>query len=339
MAGMLYYPFANPPLPVLHQAVLYWDNLSTVVAPGWRDRLTDSMRQLDSLGFYQPLEPYHKYEPLPLEQIAPELDAALAQVPLDDLLPPARGVEGDASTLHTDKLHPSVVEELLRKRLVSRMPGSPNRLLGSQALIHVVVSLVAGRIAAGNNGQAGWLGPTGLHPHTDRQIAHQLGTAPLSGLPTAMSWQVDIGGLLPVPQHPVVIDDLVAFRTRYDDERQRLMIAIQELLQQLQHTHAHPRDVLLRVQQTLAEAAKDLRNAAKATRRSWMTRGLAVTVVVTAAFAAGMPPVAALTLPIAADFAVNIATNPIRRSAAGAANGSSDYLYLHRTAQEINKVE
>jgi hypothetical protein len=30
MPGMLYYPFADAPQPVIQQAVLYWDSLSTV---------------------------------------------------------------------------------------------------------------------------------------------------------------------------------------------------------------------------------------------------------------------------------------------------------------------
>ncbi|MFF4880221.1 hypothetical protein [Micromonospora sp. NPDC000668] len=233
MPGMLYYPFADAPSQVINQAVLYWDNLSTVVAPGWRLRMSPAMRELLATDLYRPIEPYDAYEPVPLAVIEPELDFALAQIPLDDLIPPHNAPDGHARTLHVDKLHRSVVRNLLRRELVYRHPDSPNRLVGSPALMHLVVSIIADQIAANRNARFGGQGPLGLHPHTDVPSAHRLGTDPIPGQENAAGWKVDIGAVLPVPEGDIRIGDLVAFREKYAEERVRLMVTVQDLLHSL----------------------------------------------------------------------------------------------------------
>ncbi|MGW3614165.1 hypothetical protein ACWD6N_30590 [Micromonospora sp. NPDC005163] len=225
---MLYYPFANAPVPVLQQAILYWDDLATVVAPGWENRLSTRMREVRDAGLYRPLEANVAFGPYELSEIERELEHALTQVAGDDLLPPAEPPIGEYGTLHVDKLHESVVKELLRRQLVYPHPGSPSRLVAAPALLDIVVSLIAGRIAADHNSRFGCTARDGLRPHTDHDVAHRLGTEPASGYDVTACWQVDVGPLFPVPRADVRTKDLVRFRTDYDAERQRLLLAVDE---------------------------------------------------------------------------------------------------------------
>lgn len=331
MPGMLYYPFADAPGPVINQAVLYWDSLSTVVAPGWRQRMSRAMRELLATDLYRPIEPYDAYEPVALAAIEPEVDFALAQVPLDDLIPPHNAPDGHVRTLHVDKLHHSVVQKLLRRELVYRHPASPTRLVGSPALMHLVVSIIADQIAANRNARFGGQGPLGLHPHTDVPSAHRLGADPIPGQENVAGWKVDIGAVFPVPQGDIIISDLVAFRERYADERLRLMVTVQDLLHSLRNLH--PDDAFLRVKYEIEEAVRDLQAAARARKLTLVKQSVAVTVATTAvAVAVGLPETAlpASVLTVLGNIAVNVATNQTRYDHSGSVGNPSAYRYLHR---------
>ncbi|MER5337973.1 hypothetical protein [Micromonospora sp. NPDC002717] len=328
MAGMLYYPFANAPAPVLQQAILYWDDLATLVAPGWENRLSPRMKEVQDAGLYRPLEAHRAFGPFELFEIEMELDHALRQVPLDALTPPAEPPRGEFSTLHVDKLHKSVVKELLRRRLVYPHPDSPSRLVAAPALLNVVVSLIAGRIAADINAQSGCSGPQGLRPHTDIKEAHRLGTDPTPGYDVTACWQVNVGPLLPVPRDDVMIGDLVRFRTKYDAERQRLMLAIDDLLHQLKQADRHPQDAFRLVERELTEATAELDAAARSTKWGWVTRPVAAFVALAAGFGAAAQPDLNVPLMALSGGAVNVATTRSRRDAS---RGAANYTYLHRT--------
>ncbi|MFG2105780.1 DUF6236 family protein [Micromonospora chersina] len=335
MAGMLYYPFANAPAPVLQQAILYWDDLATVVAPGWEDRLSARMREVQDAGLYRPLEAHRAFGPFELHEIEEELGHALKQVPFDALRPPGEPPQGEFSTLHVDKLHKSVVKGLLQQGLVYRHPDSPSRLVAAPALLNVLVSLIARRLAADINAQSGCTGPEGLRPHTDIKEAHLLGTDPTLGYDVTACWRVNVGPLLPVPGDDVMIGDLVRFRTKYDAERQRLMLAIDDLLHQLKQADRHPKDAFRLVERELTEATRELHAAAHSTKWSWVTRPVAAFVALAAGFgAAAQPDLNLLNVPLMAlsSGAVNIATTRSRRDVSRVA---ADYTYLHRTQELV----
>ena len=293
------------------------------------------MRELLANDLYSPIEPNDAYEPVPLNDIGPQIDFALAQIALDDLIPPRNAPDGHAQTLHVDKLHPTVVQELLRRDLVYRHPSSPHRLVGSPALMHLVVSIVADQIAADRNARYGGQGPRGLHPYTDVPSAHRLGADPIPGQRSMPSWKVDIGALFPVPHGDVLLGDLVAFRQKYEDERGRLMVTVQDLLHSLRDLH--PDDAFLRVKHDIEEAARDLQQAARARKLKLFKQSVAVTVATTAvAFAAGLPetalPVSVLT--VLGNIAVNVATDQTRYHYRGSAANPSAYRYLYRVQQQ-----
>ncbi|MDW3850747.1 hypothetical protein NMK34_29465 [Micromonospora sp. BRA006-A] len=325
---MLYYPFANAPVPVLQQAILYWDDLATVVAPGWEARLTDRMKAVQDAGLYRPLEADQAFGPFELHEVQGELSHALKQVPHDDLIPPAEPPDGEFSTLHVGKLHKSVANELRRQDLVYPHPGNPSRLVAAPALLNIVVSLIAGRIAADNNARSGCTGPRGLRPHTDIRTAHRFNTEPTSGYDVTACWEVDLGPLLPVPRDDVMISDLVHFRTKYDAERRRLMLAVDELLHQLKQAGRHPQDAYRLVEREITEATAELKAAARGTRWGWVTRPVAAFVALAAGSGAVTEPGLEAPLTALSGAAINIATTQLRRSVAGTAQ---NYTYLHRT--------
>ncbi|SCL34858.1 hypothetical protein GA0074692_3943 [Micromonospora pallida] len=339
MAGMLYYPFANAPQPVIQQAALYWDSLSTVVAPGWEYRLSPGMRQLQKMQFYRPIEPYKSDERIALKEVVDELRYALAEVPTEELIVPDEPPATYAQTLDVHKLDQDVVGELLSRRLALPHPQTPIRLVGSPALIRLVIGVTVGHLAARANTRHGWAGPLGLHPHTDSAAAHRLNTDPIAGHEVTAGWQIDIGPLLPVPREDVSILDLLAFRQRYDDERVRMMHAIDDLLLGLRH--AHPKDAFARVGYEFSEATKDLRGAAKTAKIDLVVkRGLAVTVALAAGVAADVldleSGLSTVALAVIGGLAVNVATVQLRHEHTGTVAHPQVYRYLHRVQKTID---
>jgi len=337
MAGMLYYPFANAPLPVLQQAVMYWDDLATVVAPGWEDRMTDHMRRVQDGELYRPVEPAARMDIIELGSIERELANALDNIPLDDLAPPGPNemLEEREHTLHAEKLHQTITDELVRRGLVRETSGAPWRLIASPKILNIVVSVVANVIARTENNAAGCSGSSGLRPHTDVPSAHRLGTDPIAGEPASWCWNVDLSSLLSVPQEDVSLADLISFRTSYDDERRRMMDAIDDLLHELSLLDRHPADAIRRVEREIADAIDDHRKAAKSKRIALAVRPAATVVAVTAtSMASGAPPALAASLGVLSGLGVNIATASIRHEP-GTHRSPADYRYLHRFRTEM----
>ncbi|GGK95972.1 DUF6236 family protein [Mangrovihabitans endophyticus] len=340
MAGILYYPFANAPLPILHQAVLYWDDLATVVAPGWERRLTPHMRELRESGLYRPVGPFLTYEPVDLMSMREEIAQAIDGVPLEDLTPPDdRGyTRGHSDILHAQKLDPAISKDLIRRGLVRETPGAPWRLVVSPTLLNIVVSIIANSIARSANAESGCSGRTGLRPHTDVLHAHRIGTSPMSGIDVTGCWQVDLSPLLPVPEGDVMIADVLDFRRRYESERARMMAAIDDLLHELSQTRRHPQDAFGRVKREMEQAVADLHGAARASKITWVVRPLSVTVALVASASASiLPAEAAIPLSMSSTVGaimVNLATSRVREKATGPAN-PTDYRYLHRVQGEL----
>lgn len=335
---MLYYPFFNAPQPVLYQAVLYWDNLATVVAPGWETRISKAMLTVHDAGLYRPILPYYEFRPLELRSVKAQLEQALDAVPLDDLLPPGDEFDERASVLHLEKLDESLADLLRERRLVREVPSMPWRLIASPTLVHLTVSILADEIARQANDRDGLLSSTSLRPHTDQPLAHRLALAPVEGRPAAACWRVDIGSLLPVPTGQVDIGELLRFRNDHDEERRVMMRSIDDLMTGLAQGQ-HPQDVLARIKAELDEATTALHAAARAKWRGWGQRSIAAIVAGTGFdigdhLGAHPNTLAAATLALATGAAVNIVTDSIR-SDLPRAGGPARYRYLHSVRQQI----
>lgn len=126
-------------------------------------------------------------------------------------------------------------------------------------------------------------------PYTDDPEAHRLA---LSGLSRAVSpcWQVELAGVLPAPSEHILIADLLSFRKKHEDERRRLVLAVDRLAAELGSTYAHPQDAWAAARTEIELARKDLDKAAKAHKIRWMQRSLALTVATGSAAAVSADP-------------------------------------------------
>lgn len=342
MPAMLYYPRINAPVPVLYQALLYWDELATVVPLGYERDLDDQMRRVADAGLYRPIEARRVYQPWTLDEVGPELEHALRSLPVDDLIPPNRGTTDEANTrMYTSKLHREVLDELLRRRLAYITPGSdPETLTASPALLMILVSITARRVSADTNARLGCTGPEALRPYTDIDISFHLGNDPIPSRDAIECWQVEIGGLLPVPHTEVMMSDVIAFRNRYADERQRLMRELDRFLHELQHSHQHPIDVTRGIQNRLNDAVADLTAAARAKRITLIRGSVTVLVAVAAGIAAlNVPPQVAVALGVLGNIAINLTTSRIRYEPRIPREQLDDYTYLQRVHRAVQQID
>lgn len=339
MPTMLYYPFAAAPVNVIQRAVLYWDGLRTVVAPGWRTRLSPVMTAMNDRGFYTPVKPYDDYAGLlTRDEIWPELVHAIAEIgEVEARLPEQPPTLDSAFMLYAAKVDQALVDMLLTRGYAARHPGSCGRLYGSPRLMHLVISVMAARIAADNNRRHGSEGPDALHPHTDLTTAFRMNIDPIAGTRVSAGWKIDVGPLLPVPGPGVDLASVWDFRERHERARVDMMNALTAFLAALERRH--PKDAYARVERQLHEArAQIIRYGSESGVPLMLRKGALVTIAVGAEFAGQLLDipglgVGAATLGVVSGLAVNVASTSIRQPG----NIAHDYRYLHLVESEIKK--
>lgn len=151
-------------------------------------------------------------------------------------------------------------------------------------MMHLIGSIVAGRIAEGANDRSGSNGPHSLHPHADVELAHELSSAPVGHARVAAGWRLDIGSPMPAPAVQTCLNDLLEFRKEHRRERAELMHAINRLLRGL--VNDHPEDALRDVRHELSSAMEEMRERARK-RRVALARSSTVVTVAASALALG----------------------------------------------------
>jgi hypothetical protein len=170
-------------------------------------------------------------------------------------------------------------------------------------------------------------------PYTDRAHAHRLALEPVR-MGAGLAWEMEIGGLLPLPTPGTPIEDVVAFRERYANERERLMRAVHRLLGDLRRDYEHPADVLAHLKRELTEAVDDVKAAARSSRLVWLHRSITVAVALGAAAAGALlVPDLGWVLGTISGYAINVATREIRPVVAAAEQ--HDFSYLQRMREKL----
>ena len=337
--GMLYYPLINPPPSLLCQAVAYWDVIATITPYDYLDLLSEDLRRIDAAGLYRPVREPDGFDLN--ESVVATLERLLASLPLDDLLPPTAATGDRRARLVLTKL-----SESLRRFLVSRGLARRGRndweLIVAPATQLLLTAVIAHSIAQDQS-------TIPMHPHTDDLLSFRLGTAPYRGViefdrphnglgtdPTGPCWIVELGDLLPVPAPETSIEDMLAFRRRYEDERRRLVASVDLLLEQIRRHYDRSEDVFNALERELTAALADFRSAARASRLSWMRRSVSVAVALgTAAAGAHLAPDLSWLLGVMSGLAVNHATGEVRTSTAGHPHAAVSY--LHRMDRAIGR--
>lgn len=330
MGVLLYYPTANPPTEIVHQALLYWDGIASVVPREphiYNTVVSQELRRLEERELYRPL--------------------ALTRDSLETLEDPEWGatswLAGQASSLLAEELrriaarpdpprpssppeaviHTSKINYWLRRMLMdlglARRHGLPMVVAVSKEIQTLIIGVLARELAVRRD--------IALFPYTDSEYAFRNSMS--SPTPTGyLAWEMELGRLLPVPAPGTSTADVLAFRDKYADERIRLMRALHRMLGDLRRDYGHPADVLAQLRLELTQAVEDYRAARRGSRMAWVNRSVTVSVALAAAAGGALLPNSEWLLGAIGGYALNVATREIRPLSR--ARDDHDFSYLHR---------
>ncbi|MEU0528044.1 hypothetical protein [Streptomyces niveus] len=312
MPTLLYYPLVRPPKEVLHQALLYWDDLASVVPedPAVYDvAVSRELKDLKDRGLYHPI--------VVGSQLTQPLDDSYQTIALIEELrelaagPPSPQLSVMDGFLLRSKvgyeLERAIVDLGLGQRLDTWRPGDWGKSMAvSREVQLLLIGALAQEVACTTTTRA-------YMPYTDQQFSYETSVrTPRPGLGVG-AWRVELGRLLPTPAPDTPTSEVLAFRERYSAERERLMRATQTMLSNLCRDWEHPADVLRRMQLEMTQAREDYQSAARSSRMAWATRSISVTVgVATAAAGALVLPEMSWVAGIVGSLGFNIATREVR---------------------------
>jgi hypothetical protein len=304
---MMYYPFVHPPRPVLWQALLYWDAL-TSISPQAGYQFGADLIALRDLGLYQPTYA----DDLPSRargHLVSDLWQVAAELPGEDLVP-VPGPLGPDNRVYWGKLPHAVERDLIE---IGALVPESGLLRGSPVLLSRLMVVLAKHMAAATRG---------VIPFTDLPPAHQVAFVPLGpDLGHRRCWQLEIGHLLPTPAPDVALTRVLDFREACADEREELAVAVRKLLLSASG-QAGDRDPAS-IQDEIKKAVRRLEKAGHSRGILWLKRSLWVFVGMGAAAAGahGLPQDDWLFTTLAG-LSINAATTVIR------AGVSTDFAYL-----------
>ncbi|MFI8835899.1 hypothetical protein ACIGPN_33725 [Streptomyces afghaniensis] len=332
MAVLLYYPLVKPPTEILHQALLYWDGIASIVPQERREydvAVPAELQELQERRLYTPVT----FELGDMEELDdPEWRRDRGQasrVLLQELrrmaVPPNRHqLSFPDAYLYGSKMSLWLERELLSLRLARPFRGDYWSLVVPQEVQQLVIGTLAREIAAGRR--------VSYIPCTDRVDAHAWALRP-AGEDRLPAWELELGKLLPLPVPGTPTADVVAFRERYADERHRLMRAVHRMLGDLRRDYEHPADVLAQLRREIEESVDDYRAAARSSRMAWVDRSVMVTLALAAAAGGVVQPGLTWVLGAVGGYALNVATREIRPLSR--ARRDHDFSYLHRVGETL----
>jgi hypothetical protein len=340
MGVLLYYPTVNPPTEVVHQALLYWEGLASVVPRDpevYQAVVGEELKRLEERELYRPLA----FTERSLDVLdrygrggSPWLTGQASSLLADELLrlarrpDPPRPAEPPEAVLYASKTSYWLEQMLMDLGLAARLEYR-GRMMAygvSKEVQSLIVGVLARELAVHPD--------IALFPYTDSEPAYRNGLRPAS--PTrALAWEMELGRLLPVPAPGTPTADVLAFRDKYADERLRLMRALHRMLGDLRRDYEHPADVFAQLRVEVSQALEDYRAAGRSSRMAWVHRSVMVSVALAAAAGGALllPDVGWL-LGTIGGYALNVATREIR-PLQKARNGH-DFSYLHRVHSALS---
>jgi hypothetical protein len=255
---MMYYPFVHPPRPVLWQALLYWDAL-TSISPQSGYVFGRDLMTLQDLELYRPTHADDLPEPA-WANLVSDLRQVVVEVPTEDLVP-VPGPLAPENRLFWGKL-PSIVQaELIT---AGALVPTDHMLKVSPVLLSRLMVVLAKHLAAAERG---------VIPFTDSPEAHEIAYAPLGpDLQHRRSWQMQIGHLLPIPAPDTPMTKVLDFRQAYDDERKELAGAVSKLLLATLDPAGEADPV--QVQRKIKKAVRQMEKAGSSRGILWLERSL-----------------------------------------------------------------
>ncbi|MEV5844101.1 DUF6236 family protein [Streptomyces sp. NPDC051985] len=340
MGVLLYYPTVNPPTGILHQALLYWDGIASVVPRDPRVYEAVAGRELRFLEEHELYRPLafaedsldvlgHQYIGGGSSWFAGRASAVLTEeIERIAARPdPPRPTSPPEAVIYTTKLSSWLERMLMYLRLAepARQEGF-GALSVSREVQTLIIGVLARELAVNPD--------LALFPCTDSEDAYRSSLRPASPM-RSLAWEIELGRLLPVPAPDTPTAEVLAFRERYDDERLRLMRALHRLLGDLRRDYEHPADVFAQLRRELSAALEDYRAAGRSSRMAWVHRSITVSVALAAAAGGALllPDIGWL-LGTVGGYALNIATREIRPLLR--ARDDHDFSYLHRVRSGLS---
>jgi hypothetical protein len=248
----------HPPRPVLWQALLYWDEL-TSISPRRGYEFGHDLKALRDLKLYRPAHA----DDLPSQALADlvsDLRQVVEELPGEDL-EPVPGPLAPDNRVYWGKL-PKIVEHELRD--IGALREEAGMLQASPVLLSRLMVVLAKHLAAAERG---------VIPFTDSPSAHEVAFAPLGpDLRHRRCWQMQIGHLLPMPAPDTPLTKVLDFREAYEDERKELAGAVRKLLLSAADpvSEADP----ARVQRKIKRAVRQMEHAGRSRGIVWVKRSL-----------------------------------------------------------------
>jgi hypothetical protein len=325
MQRLLYYPFVNPPIPIVWQGLLYWDGLASIV-PWEGDYFQPLLRELRDTPLYDALEvddlkglARPRYDAM-----LSELEAIVCELPGQDL-EPEPGLLSASNRLYYGKL-PLLFQERLIEIGAAR-PAGPAMQVNPRLLL-AILAVTAKHLARAYADEVTYL------PHTDRPKTHRIAFGPsVRAGESRRYWQVEVGPLLPVPTPDTSLEKVLRFRDDYTAERTRLRVALHRLFKELQDIGG-PHDLQAAIRQEIDDSVRDMEAALAARRLAWRKHGVWALVAFGAAGAApflgAVPKIGVgvgTVLSVTSSIAINLATNMARSRVSG------EFAYLHHLSR------
>jgi hypothetical protein len=339
MGVLLYYPTVNPPTEILHQALLYWDGIASVVPRDpqvYEAVVGQELRRLEERQLYRPLAFTEDSLDL-LDRYggggSSWLTGQASSILVEELRriaarpDPPRPASPPEAVIYTTKLSYWLERMLLDLRLAERDRREGLAALGVSKEVQTLIIGVLARELAVNPEIA-------FFPYTDSEIAYRSSLRPASPM-RSLAWEMELGQLLPVPAPDTPTADVLDFRERYADERLRLMRALHRLLGDLRRDYEHPADVFAQLRVELSRALEDYRAAGRSSRIAWVHRSVMVSVALAAAAGGALLlPDFGWLLGTIGGYALNVATREIRPLIR--ARADHDFSYLHRVQSGLS---
>ena len=263
---MMYYPFVHPPRPVLWQALLYWDNLTSISpVDGYQYQFGSELTGLQDLGLYRPTHA-DDLPPAALAYLVSDLRRVVEELPGEDLVP-VPGPLNANNRVYWGKLPLTVQDDLVE--IGAFAPEERGMYRVSPVLLSRLMIVLAKHLASASGGM--------VIPFTDSLAAHRVAFAPLGpdlSLRQAMAWQIDIGDLLPIPRPDTPLANVLRFRAAYHDEREELAQAVLKLLVAASSPTGNADPVA--VQKTIKNAVGQVKTAGHREGIVWVKRSLLV---------------------------------------------------------------
>lgn len=351
MRELLYISHFNPPEQVLHHALLYRDSIAVIAPENVGDLLSLSSKCARDAGL---LRSFQMEEVLVDDFVAAEAEKGMSRALQVELSrsPGAycAGISAIVEDLKKAGFKMSgfdLLEDFKDKAIRNLVDDSVDVIVDGNPVLSEGIEWASGRLEKDRRKSDGaevelfgvfaaWIVSVGFAV-AERARLDSAGPLLIPCYADSMSGVVrdcrpevddahllatfDVGRLLPQPPPGVDTNVLINFRARYDDERRRLIRAVERLVKDSARVYGKDASVDIErdVREELGEALADLRAAGRSAFGGWVRRAAWFTFAAAASGTAGPAGAAA------GSVAANWASNRVPKGMRG-----TDYTYLYR---------